>query len=141
MFVKTLLHHNQVRLATKISIPADCGNSPRKRFIKDVLVAIAEGDSAQLLKLVPNEPSWDFVRKSTRPKRPLSFAMTLEKSALWKAKTLEVNTIITHGPDASVDGTVTTSKGSLIAFCHIISFTGAGGFKIKSVRSFIIEAG
>ncbi|MEJ1239748.1 hypothetical protein WBG78_16545 [Chryseolinea sp. T2] len=126
-------------MAAKISIPADCGNSPRKRFIKDIIVAIAEGDDAQLLKLITNEPEWDLVGKST--KTPMPFVKTLEKSALWNAKSTTINTIITHGTDASVDGMLITLKGSLLAFCHVISFGGAGGFKIKSVRSFLIAIG
>jgi len=63
----------------------------------------------------------------------------LNKHSLWNVKSLIIDTIITHGPDVCVSGTVTTSGNKFFMFCDIYRFKGAGGSIISDITSFIIE--
>jgi hypothetical protein len=121
----------------KISITPDCGNSPRKGFIKDFHVAIANGDVETLSTMLPDELLWNWVGKETVEGKP-AFLAAVRKSALWKVRELILDTLITHGAEASASGTAKPSKGAAVAFSCLYKFSGAGGFRIVEIKSFFI---
>lgn len=121
-----------------IHIQPDCGNSPRKLFLKDLNIAFVNGDIAYITRNIPSEITWQIVgQKSLKNKK--SYLDELERNGIWKAKELTIDTIITHGPDASVSGKITATDNRKFSFCDIYRFRGAGGTIIKSIKTFIIE--
>ena len=52
---------------------------------------------------------------------------------------LVIETIITHGLDAAVNGVIKSNSGQPHAFCDVVQFDGEAGMKIKSMTSYSIE--
>ena len=52
---------------------------------------------------------------------------------------LVIETIITHGLDAAVNGVIKSNSGQSHAFCDVVQFDGAAGMKIKTMTSYSIE--
>lgn len=99
---------------------------------------MATGDLDALTEIIPEEISWDIVSQKHN-KGKLNVVNALQKSPLWKVKSLSVDTMITHGSEASVSGVVIPAKGKEMAFCNIYKFSGAGGFRLVSITSFFID--
>ncbi len=122
----------------KIRIQPDCGNAPRKLFLKNLNVAIANGDNDFLINVIPQNINWEILGQiKVVGQEDYIKAIMLHK--LWKAKELIIDTIITHGPEASVSGKLITDDNSKYAFCDIYRFKGAGGFIISSIATFLIR--
>ena len=101
---------------------------------------MANGDVGGLSDQVPDDISWNRVG-IVRVAGKLAFVNELRQCPLWKVKSLSVETVITHGADASVSGTVVSPKGKEWKFCNVYRFSGAGGFKLISITSFFILSG
>jgi hypothetical protein len=123
----------------KIQIQPDCGNAPRKLFLKELYIAIAEGKVKQVQEVVPENISWEVVGQK-QITGITQYLKELKGHALWKVKELVVDTIITHGPDASVSGQIITANKSSYKFCDVYRFKGAGGATIQSITTFLIES-
>lgn len=53
---------------------------------------------------------------------------------------LTIETIITHGTDCAVDGTLTFPDGASYAFCDVYRFSGFGKkAKIKRITSYVVS--
>ena len=121
----------------KINIQPDCGNAPRKLYLKDLNVAIANGDIEFLTKNIHDSITWELVGHAKVTGKENYFKAIIEHK-LWKVKELTIDTIITHGPDASVSGQVIAADHSSFSFCDIYRFKGAGGTTINSIKTFLI---
>ncbi len=123
---------------SKINIQPDCGNSPRKLFLKDFNIAIAKGDTHYLDDNISDTIEWEIIGQSI-VKSKEEYLAGIPGHKLWKVKELVIDAIITHGPDASVSGQIITKDNSTFAFCDIYKFKGAGGTTINSIRTFLIQ--
>lgn len=122
----------------KIRIQPNCGNAPRKLFLKDVNVAFINGDIKFFMDNISDAISWEIVGQSFVTGKAI-FLESVQEHKLWKAQELVIDTIITHGPDASVSGQITMADNSKIAFCDIYRFKSAGGTTINSIKTFFAE--
>jgi hypothetical protein len=122
----------------RINIQPDCGNAPRKVFLKDFNVALAKGDKTFLTENIHDSITWEVAgHKNVTGKEDYLKAIIVHK--LWKVKELTIDTIITHGPDASVSGKIITPDNTKFTFCDIYGFKGAGGTTINSIKTFLIK--
>jgi hypothetical protein len=122
----------------KIQMPRDCGNAPRKLFLIDFNTAFANGDLEFFQELIPDKITWELVGQQQFTDKA-GFLKALKSLPLWKVKELVVDSIITHGPEASVSGQVITKDKSVYRFCHIYRFNRASGVTISSLTSFMIK--
>lgn len=106
--------------------------------MKDFNVALAKGDISFLVENVQDKMSWEVAGNLTAQGKNEYLKATV-KHQFWQVKELTVETIITHGPDASVSGQITTVSDTKFSFCDVYRFKGAGGLTIKSIKSFIIQ--
>lgn len=122
----------------KIIVQPDCGNAPRKLFLKDFVMAIAEGNMDYLEKNVPEKIIWEIIGSRIMTGKE-DFLNKLRNHVARKAKELAIETIITHGPDACVSGKIIRADKSQYGFCDIYRFKGAGGFVLHSITTFLIK--
>nr|WP_294794454.1 hypothetical protein [uncultured Mucilaginibacter sp.] len=122
----------------KIIVQPDCGNAPRKLFLKDFNSALANGDIDFITANISEKIDWEIVGQSSVTGKQ-DYLKALHLHQLWKVKELVIDTIITHGPDASVSGQIIAADKSKFAFCDVYKFKGAGGTIINSIRTFIIK--
>lgn len=122
----------------KIQMPRDCGNAPRKLFLIDFNKALANGELDFFQVLIPDKITWEIVGQQQMTDKA-GFLKALKGLQLWKVKELIVDSIITHGPEASVSGQVVAKDKSVYRFCHIYRFTRASGVTINSLTTFMIK--
>ena len=122
----------------EINIPKDCGNAPRKNFLKDFHIALAKGDLSFLETHVAESILCEITGSTTIETKE-SYLQEVEHFAHWKVQNLTIEAIIKHGNDAAVQGKFTASDKTEFAFCDLYKFKGFKGFAIKSIKSFLIK--
>jgi ribosomal protein S4E len=122
----------------RINIQPDCGNAPRKVFLKDFNVALAKGDKPFLKKNIHDGINWEVAGHINVTGKE-DYLKAIIEHKFWKVKELTIDAIITHGLDASVSGRIMTSDNTKFTFCDIYRFKGASGTTINSIKTFLIE--
>jgi len=123
----------------KLITPEDCGNAPKKEFLRDFNIAFAKNDSEEILKRVTDDITWEIVGdKIVHGKE--QFAQVLDSMQGSKATELIIKTIITHGDEGSINGVMVFSSESSIAFCDVCTFSSHGkDALIKEMTSYAVE--
>ncbi len=122
----------------KIIIGEDCGNSPKKTFLKQFNISFAENDIAFIINNVSEDISWNIIGdKHIQGKK--DFEEALEQMKNYIIKELTVSSIITHGRKGAVNGLMKMEDGKNYSFCDIYEFSGAKGTCVKSMISYVIE--
>lgn len=128
---------DQSRPLNVIDLPEGCGNAPRRLLLRDFLVAFYSRQSHVIAEALSDDARWHIVGAETHD-GVHDIQEQLESAAL--GVELEFNTIITHGTDASVDGSIMYVNGTSFGFSHIFRFTGHTKIaKIREIRSYLIE--
>ncbi len=123
---------------TKLTIHADCGTAPRKLALRDVNIAFAHSDVEAILDHFSDDIHWQIIGEADlRGKEAVRAALEAMKETV--TTELRIDSIITHGPDAAVNGVITTEQGGAFAFCDIYRFTSASGKKINTMTSYVIS--
>lgn len=122
----------------QIIVAEDCGNAPKKGFIRDFNIAFAHQDIAAILDCVTDDVRWNRVGKG-RTEGKGAFASALEEMSGPAVSRMVIENIITHGNVGAANGTVTFADGKTFAFCDVYRF---GSFRktarIKEVTSYVI---
>ncbi|MCI0708841.1 MAG: nuclear transport factor 2 family protein [Chloroflexi bacterium] len=122
----------------KITVNEDCGNAPKKLFLKDFNIAFAERDIDFVADSVTDDISWDIVGDKTVQGKH-DFLETLEQTRREQISEQIISKIITHGKEGAVSGMRTLQNGKHYAFCDIYEFSGARGTQIKTITSYVIK--
>lgn len=119
-----------------VEAPDDCGNSPRKRVIRDFVVALYGGEVSEVLGYLSENVNWQMIGSwDASDKAGVGHHLSQQARIVH----LRIGTIITHGTDCGVDGEITCEDGQHAAFCHVLIFTGgAKTANIKAIRSYQI---
>ena len=117
----------------------DCGNAPRKAFLRDFNIAFAKGDTDYLIQNVTDDVEWH--RVGDRHIRGIDeFGAALHGMTGELPSEFTIETIITHGTDCAVDGTLRFPSGETYAFCDVYIFSGhSKNAKIKRITSYVIK--
>src|SRR5690606_62467 len=121
-----------------INVGPDCGNAPKKLFLKDFTVALAKGDVDFLTDCIGDHMVWEVVGESQVTGKE-DYVKAIKRHKLWKVKGMSIDTIITHGTEASVSGQITAKDNSKFGFCNIYKFRSAGAAIVNSVRTFLVR--
>ncbi|MGP5195759.1 nuclear transport factor 2 family protein [Arthrobacter rhombi] len=115
----------------------DCGNSPRKEILRDLMVALAQRDVEHLDVVLAEDVSWTVVGERTETGREAAREMAL---ALPEVDELTFGTFLTHGRGAGVDGVLRLADGTETAFCHVLRFKStAKTAKVANINSYLIK--
>lgn len=122
----------------KIKVSADCGNSPKREFLKAFNIAFAEGNIPFLSDSVAEDIAWNMVGDKTIEGKS-NFIESLEEMKENLVSELAIDKIVTHGKEGAVNGTLKMENGKTFAFADIYEFRGAKGTQLQSMVSYIIE--
>lgn len=122
----------------KITSPEDCGNSPKKKVLKEFIIAIAKKDMDFIIKSISNRVSWNTINEFTVQGKD-NVIEAIENRVTLKIVELEIHKIITHGYTAGANGTVKLEDGSIYSFCNVYAFVSAGKNIIKEITSYVIK--
>jgi hypothetical protein len=125
-------------MMTKINIKADCGNAPKREFLKSFRIAMAEANEFFLLNRVTDDIVWSIVgdRVVTGKK---SYAVALKKILKTNVEELTLFQILSHGKEGAVNGTIKTKNGDVLEFSDFYTFEGAKGDTIKSITTYLVK--
>lgn len=123
---------------TKINVQPDCGNAPRKVFLKELYSALANGNSQLLSQNLQDNFIWQMIGQKQLSGKE-NYLNELSTQKIWKIRELTIETIITHGSDASVSGHIIANDNSKFCFCDVVKFKGFKGTKLNSITSFLIK--
>ena len=124
---------------TEIVVNEDCGNSPRKAFLRDFNLAFINGDIEDTLGFVTDDVIWNLVGEATI-EGSRGMRAWLESMAGKRARKVVLENIITHGKTAAINGTYEMESGSRFAFCDVYEFANAkSDSPIREYTSYVIR--
>lgn len=119
-----------------VHVTPDCGNAPRREITRDLVIALADKDTASIESLLTEHAQWTSVGDGTRSGRGEILAWI---ESLPIVEELEFCSVLSHGRGASVDGTATRADGTVVHFSHVLEFAGAvKTAPLATVRSYEI---
>jgi hypothetical protein len=122
----------------KITVGIDCGNAPKKIFLKQVCIAFFEDDTHFLLDSVSDEITLQIVgSKQFQGKQEFAKALVQMKND--QVSELIINGILTHEREGAVRGTIKMENGRIFSFCDVYKFSSSKGDKINSITYDVIE--
>ena len=119
----------------KVSIPNDCGNAPRKKFLVEFNRAFAEANVDFVLDHVSDDIVWNMVGDKELHGKT-SMRSEMESMMVGRASTMVLYSVITHGREAAANGEFHYPGGEKIAFCDVYQFTKTTGNTVKSITSY-----
>lgn len=125
----------------KVNVQADCGNAPKKLFLRDFTIAFAKDNAAFILEGVADDVCWEMVGNSTANGK-MEVERVLKAMLDSSMVELTIANIITHGDAGAVNGSMTFKDGTTYGFCDVYTFTSHGKkAKIKTITAYIVELG
>jgi len=118
--------------------PEDCGNAPKKRILKDFIIACAKKDIDFITEFTSKNIEWNIVSDKVVQGRE-NFVHLLENKLTNRIIEIELLNNITHGHTAAVNGTVKFEDNSIISFCNVYRFVSPGKNTIKEITSYVIK--
>ena len=119
----------------KISFPNDCDNAPKRKVIKDFIVAFYKNKSNEIENLLEDRFEFDIIgeikikEKETLKKYSSNFLKTTE---------LKINEILSHGKFGACNGEVIIDKQK-IDFAYFFEFKSAGKNVFVKISEYKIE--
>jgi hypothetical protein len=122
----------------KITIHEDCGNAPKKLFLKDFIVAAASLDSAFIARNTTEDIRWNLVGDRCISGKQ-DVLTEFQRSRSDDVAELIINTIITHGYNGAADGLLKFKDGKIVAFCDVYQFRAStNNAPIKAITTYAI---
>ncbi|KHE72669.1 nuclear transport factor 2 family protein, partial [Halobacillus sp. BBL2006] len=103
----------------------DCGNAPKKTFLKEFNIAFAKGDVDFITESVSEDFSWEIIGEKVIHGKD-EFTDWLDQLGDHKVTKIHIQNILTHGRMGAVNGTLKMKDGRRISFCDMYTFTDAG---------------
>jgi hypothetical protein len=120
----------------KITVHERCDNAPKKAFLRDFVVAVANGGDAAIGDNVTEDVRWEMLGRERWDGRHQVLA-ELRKFGGPGLAELIINVIVTHGYDGAVDGLLVFEDGRKLAFCHIVTFRAStNNAPVKAIRTY-----
>ncbi len=120
--------------------PDSCGNSPKGKLLKEITIAFAKRNIDSLSDYISESFTWEIVGENKINGREDFYNQLCKMNKDRQVIQIEIKSIITHGREGAVNGSLILDNSKEISFCDIYQFTSAGkNSKIKVLTSYIIE--
>ncbi len=127
--------------APEIICEIDCGNSPRKAWLRDFNSAFASANIDEILKKLSDQIIWNVI--STNPytfNGILAVREELKKMKNAQVQKMTIHSIITHGKTAALEGEMLLKNNDTYAFCDIYEFANTkSDSPIIRFKSFVVK--
>ena len=124
----------------KVIIDEDCGNAPKKQYIKEFLIASADANIGAAVSMVTDDIHLEIPGyKSVHGKGEATVLLTADSSQS-KMRELVVSNILSHGDRCAANGIFRFEDGGEVAFCGIYVFNGhAANAKLKEITIYSVQ--
>ena len=115
----------------EMTIPEDCGNSPRMALVAEIVTSWAARDDTAVREWLREDAHWELVGGADDAAQegivPPPFA----------AERGEILTVLNHGRLAACDGYLVRGQ-ERVDFCHVLRFAGATKTaRIREIRTYL----
>lgn len=123
----------------KINVLEDCGNAPKKQFLKDFIIAVVKNENAFLARNVTKDICWNVVGgRSAQGQQEV--LLELQRFRSDKVVELNIYTIVTHGYNGVANGLLKFKGGKTVAFCDVYLFKAStNNAPIKTIDTYAIH--
>src|SRR5690349_21623803 len=122
----------------KIITQEDCGNAPKKLFVKEFIVAMVNNDLEFVGQNVADDIQWNMVGAEIIQGKD-TFLKSLRRSRGGAILELTIHTIVTHGYDGVAEGVLKLKDGRMMAFCDVYRFKAStNNAPIKAISTYAI---
>ena len=118
--------------------PDDCGNSPKKKILKELIEAFAKNDVDFVAEYCTENVKWNIVN-DVYVQGLENVLRVYEKKLTSRIVEIELLNIITHGNVGAVNGTATLADHRVYSFCIVYNFVSAGKKTIKEITTYAIK--
>lgn len=122
---------------TAIKINVDCGNSPKKHFLKELNEAYALGNVDYILEHASEDIVWN-IHGDNKISGKQNFKEMLMKMGQYFTQEMTVDRIITHGKEAACSG-IMKMGDEYYAFCDLYHFKSAGSQIVNSMETYVVK--
>ena len=121
----------------EIHVDTDCGNSPKREFIKAFNIAFARQDFKFILESITDDVTLNIIGdKKIEGNEAFKKELELMQQEI---SSLHLHQILSHGKEGAANGIIKMKNGKKYAFADFYIFSSAKGAKIKALTSYIIE--
>lgn len=124
----------------KITLQANCGNSLKMEFIKDLTIQFAAYDLDKAFESLSDDIRWNLIGEDALEGKS-KFRAELEKMKHIGVSELTISSVLSHGKEGAVQGTMLMETGQKFGFADFYEFTGAKGNKVKAITSYVVPIG
>lgn len=122
----------------KLTIAADCGNSPKKELLKNLTIYFVTYDLANVAPYLDEQITWTLVGDQAIVGRD-HFLAALQQMASNKATELTIHSIVTHGREAALHGSMKMADGTQWGFADFYEFSSAKANNVKAISSYVVQ--
>lgn len=121
----------------KLNIKPNCDNTPKKELIKNLTVAFASYNIEKAMNYMDTNVKWTLVGEAPIVGK-VQFVAALEKMSHNKAKTLTIESILTHGKEAAVHGEMLMEDRTVFGFSDFYEFKSIRSEVVKTIVSYVV---
>lgn len=118
----------------KLNVPTDCDNAPKRRLIKDFIIALYKNEFETIANGIEDEFEFRIIGHKT-----ISNKEELRKYLVKNVEALELtlDEVLSHGKFGACNGTYKTKKEEIF-FAYFFEFKSAGKYTIKIISEYKI---
>lgn len=133
-----MTHSKQKNGALNIICAEDCGNAPKKEFLKKLNIALANHDVEFILENLTDDIVWNIIGdKVIQGKEQVVESLNQFYRNLTE---MTISSIITHGYDGATNGTLSFGNRNQHAFCSVYKFNSSRNHaQVKEITSYLIQ--
>lgn len=117
-----------------ISFPTDCDNAPKRRLIKDFVIAVFQNKWTEIESILDDEIEFYIVGKNKIVNKVILEKYLFVKSEISKIK---INEILSHGKFGACNGYLINNTEK-VDFAYFFEFKSAGKNKILKIHEYKI---
>lgn len=124
----------------KITVTEDCGNAPKKEFIKDFCIALAHANIEAAMDMLAENVHLEIPGYTSASGKQAVENLIGEDSKRSKVSELIIENILSHGDRCAANGMLKFEDGGSVAFCNMYVFNSHGkNAKLKEIITYSIE--
>ncbi|KQL57217.1 MULTISPECIES: hypothetical protein [Bacillaceae] len=122
-----------------IEVPTGCDNAPRKKILIDLTLAFIANDANFISETLSPSSIWRRFATNEEIAGVKKIVIAADNN-YQKPNDIKIESVITHGKFASIDGVVHYTDGSSLYFCDVFVFTSASNKGlVKEIKSYHLK--
>ncbi len=107
-------------------------------FLKELTIQFAAYDLDAAFESLSDDITWTLLGEETIHGKA-KFRAELERMKHIRVLELSISSLLSHGKEGAVQGTMLMETGQKFGFADFYEFSSAKGDKVKSIKSYIVQ--